>query len=83
MKKIATALSAALALSLAPAAAAPAATSKGVKKVYRDCADGQIAKRHAKKNLKKAKRKLPADLRQYSGCKQAIDKELKKRRGKQ
>ncbi len=78
MKKTATAIAAALALSLAPTASAPAASGKGLKPIYKDCADGKMSKKYKVAKLKKAKRKLPKDLAQYSGCKSALNKAIKK-----
>lgn len=78
MRKTATALTAALALSLAPTASAPAASGKGLKPIYKDCADGKLKKKYKLSKLKKAKRKLPSDLAQYSGCKSALNKAIKK-----
>ncbi len=78
MKKTATAIAAALAFSLAPTASAPAAPAKGIKTIYKDCADGKLSKKYKLKKLKKAKRKLPRDLAQYSGCKGALNKAIKK-----
>lgn len=78
MKKTATAISAALALALAPTASTEAKPSKGLKPIYKDCADGKLKKKYALKKLKKAKRKLPRDLAQYSGCKRALNKAIKK-----
>lgn len=68
------------AVPFAAAAPAEARTSKAVKKVYRDCSDGKINKQHKLKNLKKAKRTLPRDVKQYTGCSKALKKEIRKRK---
>jgi hypothetical protein len=64
----------------ATTAEAKAPSKKAVKSVYRDCGDGKINKKHPRAALKKAKRTLPADLKQYTGCKKAINKALKKKK---
>lgn len=67
-------------LAVVPFATSPAvaATPKPVKRVLKDCGDGKINKKHKLKVLKKAKKKIPADLKQYSDCKPAINKAIKK-----
>ena len=67
----------------APLGAAPAEAKKpkkAITKIYRDCADGKINKKHKVKNLKRAKRTLPRDIKQYTGCSKALKKELRRRK---
>jgi hypothetical protein len=69
----------------APAASAPAATHGNrhrpptVKTVIRDCArHGKLTRRYSLTLLKRAKRHLPTDVRQYSNCSRVISRAIKK-----
>jgi hypothetical protein len=82
-------LPAVLALALAaPVASAPAATHRHapptVKTVLRDCkAHGKLTKRYSLALLKRAKRQMPADVRNYSNCSQVLSKAIKKEQRRQ
>jgi hypothetical protein len=62
-----------LLLALLVALLAPAAAHASSGKVIRDCADdGQLQGRYSDKELKQALKDLPADLDEYSDCREAI-----------
>ena len=62
----------------ASTATAKGPSKKTLNKIYRDCSDGKINKKFKVKALKKAKRKLPQDVQQYTACKPALKKAIKK-----
>lgn len=52
---------------------APAAAEANYKDVIKDCAqDGKLDKKYSQADLKKAKQHLPADLNEYSDCRDVI-----------
>ena len=62
-----------LALAALAALALPATADAGYRDVIEDCAeDGKLDKKYSKQELKKAKKKLPADLDEYSDCREVI-----------
>jgi hypothetical protein len=62
-----------LLLALLVALLAPAAAHASSGKVIRDCADdGRLQGRYSDKELKQALKDLPADLDEYSDCREAI-----------
>jgi hypothetical protein len=79
----------ALAVAVAvPAAGAPAATHRHkpptVKTVIRDCAkDGRLNRRYPLALLKRAKRHLPRDVRDYSACPRALSRAIKQAQRRQ
>ena len=66
-----------------PAASAPAATHRHkpptVKTVIRDCAaDGKLKRRYSLTLLKRARRHLPTDVRDYTNCSRVISRAIKR-----
>ena len=62
--------------------ALPATAAAGpVDAIYDDCQDGRLDKRHSKPNLRKAKQDMPADLDEYTNCRELINAALQNRRG--
>ena len=52
--------------------AMPAAAGASVDAIYEDCQDGRIDKRHAKPDLREALEDMPADLDEYTNCRELI-----------
>jgi hypothetical protein len=65
-----------------PVAGAPAATRHHrptVKTVIRDCADnGRLARHYSLALLRRARRHLPADVREYSSCSRVLSRAIKR-----
>ena len=52
--------------------AVPAAAGASVDAIYEDCQDGRLDKRHAKPELREALEDMPADLDEYTNCRELI-----------
>ena len=52
--------------------AVPAAAGASVDAIYEDCQDGRLDKRHAKPDLREALDDMPADLDEYTNCRELI-----------
>ncbi len=61
--------------------AVPASAAAGVDEIYEDCQDGRLDKRHPKPELRQALKSMPADLDEYTNCRELINAALQKRRG--
>ena len=52
--------------------AVPAAAAASVDAIYEDCQDGRLDKRHPKPELREALKDMPADLDEYTNCRELI-----------
>ena len=52
--------------------ALPAAAGASVDDIYEDCQDGRLDKRHPKPELREALKDMPADLDEYTNCRELI-----------
>ncbi len=52
--------------------AVPASAAAGVDEIYEDCQDGRLDKRHPKPALRQALKDMPADLDEYTNCRELI-----------
>ncbi|HEX8085982.1 MAG TPA: hypothetical protein VF529_16945 [Solirubrobacteraceae bacterium] len=52
--------------------AVPAAAGGSVDAIYEDCQDGRLDKRHPKPELRQALKDMPADLDEYTNCRELI-----------
>ena len=52
--------------------ALPASAAAGVDEIYEDCQDGRLDKRHPKPELRQALKDMPADLDEYTNCRELI-----------
>ena len=52
--------------------AVPAAAGASVDAIYEDCQDGRLDKRHTKPDLREALKDMPADLDEYTNCRELI-----------
>ena len=61
--------------------AAPASAGASVEQIYEDCQDGRLDKRYPKSELREALRDMPADLDEYTNCRELIRAARDNRRG--
>jgi hypothetical protein len=61
--------------------AVPAAAGASVDAIYEDCQDGRLDKRHPKPELREALKDMPADLDEYTNCRELIRAARDNRRG--
>jgi hypothetical protein len=61
--------------------AAPAAAGASVDQILEDCQDGRIDKRYPKPELRQALKTMPADLDEYTNCRELIRAARDERRG--
>ncbi len=61
--------------------AVPAAAGASVDAIYDDCQDGRLDKRYPKPELREALKDMPADLDEYSNCRELIVAARDNRRG--
>ena len=52
--------------------AVPASASASVEQIYDDCQDGRLDKRYPKSELREALSDMPADLDEYTNCRELI-----------
>ena len=52
--------------------AVPAAAGASVDAIYEDCQDGRLDKLHSKTDLREAAKDMPADLDEYTNCRELI-----------
>ena len=52
--------------------AVPAAAGASVDAIYADCQDGRLDKLHQKSDLREAAKDMPADLDEYTNCRELI-----------
>ena len=52
--------------------AVPASAAAGVDEIYEDCQDGRLDKRHPRPELRQALKDMPADLDEYTNCRELI-----------
>ncbi|HEX8208101.1 MAG TPA: hypothetical protein VF587_18705 [Solirubrobacteraceae bacterium] len=52
--------------------AVPATAGASVDAIYDDCQDGRLDKRHTKGDLRQALKDMPADLDEYTNCRELI-----------
>jgi hypothetical protein len=52
--------------------AVPAPAAASVDEIYEDCQDGRLDKRHPKPELRQALKDMPADLDEYTNCRELI-----------
>ena len=61
--------------------AVPATAAAGVEEIYEDCQDGRLDKRHPRPELRQALKNMPADLDEYTNCRELIRAARDNRRG--
>ena len=61
--------------------AVPAAAGASVDQILEDCQDGRLDKRYPKPELRQALKDMPADLDEYSNCREVIRAARDNRRG--
>jgi hypothetical protein len=61
--------------------AVPAGASASVDQIYEDCQDGRLDKRYPKTELREALSDMPADLDEYTNCRELIRAARDNRRG--
>ncbi len=61
--------------------AAPAAAGASVDQILEDCQDGRLDRRYPKPELRQALKEMPADLDEYTNCRELIRAARDNRRG--